>query len=145
MHWPLPPDEVELNGVGIDGSMTLRIHPRALVICSAVERWFCAGANIMLLETMTEESIGSWVRRGSAVFQKLAELPIPTIAKVDGYTLGGGLELAIGLRFYCSWRIGGAWVRLKRSWGLFRGGVQPVDCRPALVGRKPSNYFSPER
>ena len=89
------PGEVCLEKAGIDGTQTLTCRPRLLIVRSAVDRWFCAGANISVLQTTTESSIGPWVRRGNEVFQKLATLPIPTIARVQGYALGGGLELAL--------------------------------------------------
>ncbi len=89
------PGEVCLEGAGIGGNQTLTCRPRVMIVRSAVDKWFCAGANIAVLQTTTELSIGPWVRRGNEVFQKLATLPIPTIARVQGYALGGGLELAL--------------------------------------------------
>lgn len=89
------PGEVCLERAGIDGNQTLTCRPRVLIVRSAVDKWFCAGANIAVLQTTTESSIGPWVCRGNEVFQKLAALPIPTIARVQGYALGGGLELAL--------------------------------------------------
>lgn len=75
----------------------LRATPglRAVLLRSASQRYFCVGANIMALQTLDAASIVPWVARGHAVFADLATLPIPTIAQVAGFCLGGGLELAM--------------------------------------------------
>ena len=68
---------------------------RVLVVQSASERSFCVGANIQVLHILSEETIPQWVTCGHNTLNALEDLPIPVVAKVRGYALGGGLELAI--------------------------------------------------
>lgn len=68
---------------------------RLLVVQSASERYFCVGANIGVLPTLSVETIPQWNTWGHDTFNALEDLPIPVVAKVRGYALGGGLELAM--------------------------------------------------
>ncbi len=68
---------------------------RSLVVQSASERSFCVGANIGVLHTLSEETLPQWIACGHDTFNALEDLPIPVVAKVRGYALGGGLELAM--------------------------------------------------
>jgi enoyl-CoA hydratase len=68
---------------------------RAVVLRSDSERYFIVGANINALRALDAESIVPWVRRGHTVFNRVEALPLPVVARIDGYTLGGGLELAM--------------------------------------------------
>ena len=68
---------------------------RVVVLQSASPKFFCAGANIQVLETIDRDTIVPWVRRGHALLNRLEALPVPVVARVEGYALGGGLELAM--------------------------------------------------
>ncbi|EAW12046.1 putative enoyl-CoA hydratase/isomerase family protein [Aspergillus clavatus NRRL 1] len=68
---------------------------RALIIASAVEGIFCAGADLKERKQMTLPETRSFLASLRTVFSRLAALPIPSIACVSGRALGGGLELAL--------------------------------------------------
>lgn len=67
---------------------------RALVIRSMVKGAFCAGADLKERVQMTPEEVGPFVARLRAMIREFRELPCATIAAIDGFALGGGLELA---------------------------------------------------
>jgi enoyl-CoA hydratase len=66
-----------------------------LVVQSSSTKYFIVGANLQALKTINKDSITEWIERGHDVFNMLEDLPLPVIAKITGYTLGGGLELAL--------------------------------------------------
>jgi enoyl-CoA hydratase len=72
---------------------------RALLITGAGEKAFCAGADIGELANrpLIEKKRGA--ERGQAVFAKLERLPMPSVAIINGYAFGGGLELALACTF----------------------------------------------
>jgi len=74
-------------------------NARALLITGAGEKAFCAGADIGELagRTMIETKRGA--ERGQAVMAKLERLPMPSVAIINGYAFGGGLELALACTF----------------------------------------------
>ncbi|MEO1079779.1 MAG: enoyl-CoA hydratase/isomerase family protein [Pseudomonadota bacterium] len=85
---------------------------RALVISNSGDRTFCAGA---ALDDLNSGRITP--DRFQSVMERLARLPIPTIARVNGSVFGGGVELALS----CDFRIGVADTRLRvpaASFGL---------------------------
>ena len=68
---------------------------RALIITGDGEKSFVAGADISEMATLNEAEGTAFGKRGSDVFRKLETLPIPVIAAVNGFALGGGCEIAM--------------------------------------------------
>jgi enoyl-CoA hydratase/carnithine racemase len=89
---------------------------RAVILSSASPRHFMVGAIINVLATFTKETIGDWVRAGHEAFNRLEDLPLPVIARVEGNALGGGLELAMAFRAFTTSRIRPASMARTIAW-----------------------------
>lgn len=72
---------------------------RAVIITGAGEKAFCAGADIKELQNRSLAMQRAGSQLGQAVFEKLDGLPVASIALVNGYAFGGGLELAMSCTF----------------------------------------------
>jgi enoyl-CoA hydratase len=72
---------------------------RAVLFIGAGDRAFCAGADITELQGNTVIEAKRFAERGQRVFAKLDTLSIPSVAVVNGYAFGGGLELALACTF----------------------------------------------
>ena len=68
---------------------------RVLIITGAGEKAFCAGADIAAMNAMSPVEGRDWARLGQRLTSAIEDLPIPVIAAVNGYALGGGMELAM--------------------------------------------------
>src|SRR5262245_13723321 len=116
MHWKMCPDEDGIVWLLLDkkgtGTNTLsenvltefdavlrkieQDRPRGLVIRSAKQGGFIAGADINEFRGITDPAkIEAIIARGHEVIDRLDRLPLPTVAVIHGYCLGGGLEVAL--------------------------------------------------
>jgi enoyl-CoA hydratase len=68
---------------------------RCLVITGAGEKAFVAGADIAEMCCMNESEARIFSETGNALFRKIETFPVPIIAAINGYALGGGNELAL--------------------------------------------------
>ena len=68
---------------------------RALIITGSGEKAFVAGADIGEMSTLTPEEGEAFGKHGNDVFRRIETLPIPTIAAINGFALGGGCELSM--------------------------------------------------
>ena len=68
---------------------------RCLIITGAGQKSFVAGADIGEMSTLTKEEGEAFGKKGNDVFRKIETLPIPVIAAVNGFALGGGCELSM--------------------------------------------------
>ncbi|XP_047645037.1 enoyl-CoA hydratase domain-containing protein 2, mitochondrial isoform X4 [Phacochoerus africanus] len=89
-------------------------HVRVLIFRSGVKGVFCAGADLKEREQMSEAEVGVFVQRLRGLMNEIAAFPAPTIAAMDGFALGGGLELALA----CDLRVAGGTQRLPRCLGV---------------------------
>lgn len=109
--------------------------PKALVIRSGKDKGFIAGADIREFQTFDAQGVvGDAIGRGQRVFQRLAELPCPTVAAIHGFCMGGGTEIALACRYRvasndASTRIGLPEVKL----GIYPGWGGSVRL-PRLIG-----------
>ena len=68
---------------------------RCLIVRGAGEKSFVAGADIAQMKDLSKAEAEAFGKQGNDVMRKLETFPIPTIAAVGGYALGGGCELAM--------------------------------------------------
>ena len=68
---------------------------RCLILTGAGEQSFVAGADIGEMSTLTKAEGEAFGKKGNDVFRKLETFPIPVIAAVNGFALGGGCEISM--------------------------------------------------
>lgn len=105
---------------------------RVIVLTGAGDRAFCAGADLAERLEMNEDQVRTTVAGLQALTTEIADFPRPTIAAINGYAFGGGLEIALAcdLRYISdNARIGLTETRLGIIPGA--GGTQRL---PRLIG-----------
>ena len=83
-------EEIEATFDAIDLDNT-----RAVVLTGAGEKSFVAGADIGEMSTLTKAEGEAFGKKGNDVFRKIETFPIPVIAAVNGFALGGGCEISM--------------------------------------------------
>ena len=68
---------------------------RAVVLTGAGEKSFVAGADIGEMSTLTKAEGEAFGKKGNDIFRKIETCPIPFIAAVNGFALGGGCEISM--------------------------------------------------
>lgn len=75
-------------------------NPAAVIILSGKKKGFIAGADITQFTSLkTSEEAFDLIRQAQLVLDKLEALPMPTVAMINGFCLGGGLEVALACRY----------------------------------------------
>jgi 3-hydroxyacyl-CoA dehydrogenase/enoyl-CoA hydratase/3-hydroxybutyryl-CoA epimerase len=76
--------------------------PKGMILRSAKEKGFIAGADIREFQEFDRKgTIGDSIRRGQMLFQRIAELPFPTVSAIHGFCMGGGTEISLA----CTYRV----------------------------------------
>ena len=68
---------------------------RCLILTGAGQKSFVAGADIGEMSTLTKAEGEAFGKKGNDVFRKIETFPIPVIAAVNGFALGGGCEISM--------------------------------------------------
>lgn len=97
-------------------------HIKALVIQSAKKNVFIAGADIEEIEKLTnQKEIYDLLMEVHKIFNKLENLPFPSIAYINGACMGGGLELALA----CTYRVATLNEKTKLAFPEIKLGIFP--------------------
>ncbi|MGY2803884.1 enoyl-CoA hydratase/isomerase family protein [Bradyrhizobium sp. USDA 4506] len=95
---------------------------KAIVLTGGVHRSFCAGDDLNeASELKTAADVEEFIDRIIALFVAILSLTKPTVAGIDGYAIGAGLEMAL----CCDWRVGTPTTKAL-GWELKHGLACPI-------------------
>lgn len=97
---------VELGNVAEE--LRTNADVRVVVITASGEKAFSVGADLKERRGLTEQQVRRNVYKIGDVFNRIADLPQPTIAAINGYAFGGGMELLLA----CDFRVTGKDVKM---------------------------------
>ncbi len=111
----------------------LAAHPPARLVIAGNAKFFSAGADLNEIAALTGAEAFRFAQMGQRLMNAVASFPAPTIAVIQGYCMGGGLDLALA----CGRRIAGAHALFGHrgaALGLITGwgGTQRL---PRLIGK----------
>ena len=72
---------------------------RCIILTGAGDKSFVAGADIVAMSTMTVAEAEAFGKKGNDIFRKIETFPIPVIAAINGFALGGGCEISMACDF----------------------------------------------
>jgi enoyl-CoA hydratase len=101
---------------------------RVLVLASAVEKYFSAGADLHVFKGMKAEGMRAWTMRCHEIAQLLRGSSKPLLAAIHGTAVGGGLEMAL----HCDLRFAAADARLGQP-EIHIGFIPPIATTQALA------------
>ncbi|MEQ9643541.1 MAG: enoyl-CoA hydratase/isomerase family protein [Alphaproteobacteria bacterium] len=113
-----------------DGLARLSADPqvRVIVIGSAVEKYFSAGAELQEFVDIGGVRMREWALRCHAIVHRLRDMPQPTLAAIGGTAVGGGLEMTL----HCDLRFVGAGARFGQP-EINIGFIPPIATTQALA------------
>lgn len=68
---------------------------RAIIIRSMLSNVFCSGADLKERRALTTDDLKRYGATLRALLKSIEQLPVPVISAIDGFALGGGLEMAL--------------------------------------------------
>ncbi|MGB9026025.1 MAG: enoyl-CoA hydratase-related protein, partial [Rhodomicrobium sp.] len=96
-----PVEELEAIVSAVEGAARDK-RVRGLIFMSGKEKSFIAGADIREFDNLkTEAEVTEAIHAVTAIFDRIERLPVPAVAAIHGFCLGGGLEFALA----CHYRI----------------------------------------
>lgn len=101
---------------------------KSLVFKGRGEKAFSTGADLNQFTALDQKGLIHWIKTGHEVFNAIAGFPKPTLALIQGYALGGGLELALA----CDFRLAATGAvfgspELRHGWLPGWGGIQRLN------------------